>query len=292
MTLEKTIFAVLILTCFGFAAVTWEESRSDRASLEKAIEIQQQVIDAADTRENSRDASLKITLSQMAAANRTVQTPQQIVNALEQFLELPKPISLDTKPAIVQPGKGRRKQKFGNPSKNPAVPTAPESRQDTDHVQLSQSGSPDAKATECCERPPVAPKPSVSKTPTLKSEILNVFTGEAHPRANLTTPQIDDSTPAARDANPSLNPIDGASMPSADLKPLFEKVQSCQSCKAQLAVAQSDLEDEKTRSASLRKERDLALSSAKGGTFWHRLKQNAKWLVIGAALGAVACGIR
>ena len=103
MTIEKTIFGVLILAGLGFAAFTWEESRADRASLEKAIAIQQQIIDTAESREQSRDAGLKTTLSRLAAANSAVQTPQQIANALQQIFDLPQPIALVAKSAIDQP---------------------------------------------------------------------------------------------------------------------------------------------------------------------------------------------
>ena len=51
MTLERSIFAAIILACLAFGAIAWEEFRADRANLEKAIASQQQIIDAAETRE-------------------------------------------------------------------------------------------------------------------------------------------------------------------------------------------------------------------------------------------------
>lgn len=264
MTLDKTIVAILILACLGFAAVTWEEFRTDRASLEKAIATQQQVIDAAETREQSRDASLKITMSQMAAANRSVQSPQEIVNALQQLLGLPKPITLGNSPTVNQQKtrKGSRTSTVGGGT----------------------------NATYSSQSPAVPITRSVP--PELKSEVLDFFRQKSNPRATITAPQLDYSTHAAEDIHPRPNPDGMVEMATADLKPLFDESQSCRTCESQLAVCQADLADEKTRSASLTKERDAIATYAKGGSFWHRLKQNAKWLALGAAISAGAIRIR
>jgi hypothetical protein len=294
MNLEKTIIAVLILACLGFAAITWEESRADRASLEKALATQQQIIDAAETREQSRDANLKITLSQMVAVNRSVRTPQEIIGAMQQFLNLPKPIMQVTKSAIDQPNpvRGSRLSRIGDLSRNPAVATAPYSKQDSDHQQTSRSASSDATATQYCDPPPGATTQSLAATPNLKSEILDFFTRKSDPLANVAMLPFVDSTSIPDVASLRLNPDASVSVPTADLRPLFDKIQSCRSCESQLAVSQADLADEKTRSATLTKERDAALRSGKGRGFWHRLAQNAKWAAIGAAVAAGASRFR
>jgi hypothetical protein len=293
MSLEKTIVAVLILACLGFAAFTWEESRADLASLKKAIAIQQQIIDAAETREQSRDSNLKITLSQIAAANRTAETPQQIVNALQEYLNLPEPITLGTKPAISEPKprEGSRQSKIGN-SNHAAISTPGGPTQDLDRVQPSQSGSPDGMATGCSKPTSIAPTQSVLAIRDLRPEILDFFTRGSHAVAQSATPRIDNPSSTADAMSASLSPNNGASIPVADLKPMLDKIQACQSCEAQRAVFEADLADEKMRSASLTKERDAALTSVKGGSFWHRLKQNSKWLAIGAAAAACASRIR
>jgi len=77
-----------------------------------------------------------------------------------------------------------------------------------------------------------------------------------------------------------------AVLPAADLKPLFDFVQDCRACQAQLAAARADLRDQQTRSTALTAERDAALRAAKGGGFWLRVKRNAKWFTLGAAAGA------
>ena len=76
-----------------------------------------------------------------------------------------------------------------------------------------------------------------------------------------------------------------AQMPLGDLKPLYDFVQDCRSCQAQLVASQADLRDERTKSAALATERDAAVKAAKGGGFWSRLKRHAKWLAIGAGIG-------
>jgi len=77
-------------------------------------------------------------------------------------------------------------------------------------------------------------------------------------------------------------------LPSADLKPLYDFALDCQACQAKLTVSQADLADEKTKSASLTKERDAALRAAKGGSLLRRIARAAKWFALGAAAGAVA----
>jgi hypothetical protein len=79
-----------------------------------------------------------------------------------------------------------------------------------------------------------------------------------------------------------------AQLPSADLKPLYDFVQDCRACQAQLTSARADLADEQIKSAALIKERNAALTAAKGGSFWKRLKRNAKWFALGAGFGAAA----
>jgi len=79
-----------------------------------------------------------------------------------------------------------------------------------------------------------------------------------------------------------------AQIPAADLKPLFDYVQDCRSCQAQLAAAKQDSTDNSAKLAAVTKERDAAIATAKGGTFWQRLHRNALWFVVGAGAGAVA----
>jgi len=77
-------------------------------------------------------------------------------------------------------------------------------------------------------------------------------------------------------------------IPAEDLKPLYDFTLDCKACQAKLSATQGDLTDEKSKTATLTKERDAAITAAKGGTIFRRITRAAKWLAIGAAAGAIA----
>jgi hypothetical protein len=79
-----------------------------------------------------------------------------------------------------------------------------------------------------------------------------------------------------------------AVIPAEDLKPLYDFALECKACQAKLTAAQSDLTDERTKTAALTHERDDALRLARGGNVWRRIGRVAKWFAIGAAAGAIA----
>lgn len=79
-----------------------------------------------------------------------------------------------------------------------------------------------------------------------------------------------------------------AVIPGQDLKPLYDFALDCKTCQAKLAASQSDLADEQGKTKALTKERDDALRIAKGGNVLQRIGRAAKWLLIGAAAGALA----
>ena len=79
-----------------------------------------------------------------------------------------------------------------------------------------------------------------------------------------------------------------AQLPVEDLKPLFDFVQDCKACRAELAGVRGNLADEQAKTAALTRERDAALRLARGGGFWRRVGRAAKWFALGAAAGAVA----
>jgi hypothetical protein len=89
---------------------------------------------------------------------------------------------------------------------------------------------------------------------------------------------------AAKPAAPEPQAV----IPTADLKPLYDFALDCKACQAKLAAAQSDLTDEKSKTATLTKERDEAVRTAKGGSTLQRFARAAKWLLIGAAAGTLA----
>jgi len=79
-----------------------------------------------------------------------------------------------------------------------------------------------------------------------------------------------------------------AILPAADLKPLYDFALDCKACQAKLAASQSNLNDEKSKTAALTKERDAAVRADKGGSALRRIARAAKWFVLGAAAGAIA----
>jgi hypothetical protein len=78
------------------------------------------------------------------------------------------------------------------------------------------------------------------------------------------------------------------SLPVEDLKPLYDSAVRCKECQAELAAAQANLKDEKVKTGALSRERDDALRVAKGGSVLQRVARAAKWILIGAAAGAIA----
>jgi hypothetical protein len=101
----------------------------------------------------------------------------------------------------------------------------------------------------------------------------------------LPSPIVLQSAPASPN---SPEPKTNAIIPAEDLKPLYDFAIDCKTCQAKLATAQSDLTDERQKTAALTHERDDALRIARGGNAWRRITRAAKWFLIGAAAGAVA----
>ena len=102
---------------------------------------------------------------------------------------------------------------------------------------------------------------------------------------SLPSPIALQSPPASQN---SPSPQTNAVLPAEDLKPLYDFTIDCKACQAKLAAAQADLTDEQAKTALLTQERNAAVRAAKGGSLLRRIARNAKWLVIGAAAGAIA----
>ena len=92
------------------------------------------------------------------------------------------------------------------------------------------------------------------------------------------------------DIAPALAPL-VANIPQQDLGPLYDYFENCKATTLGLDNAKKDLADEQTQVTALTKEREDAVSSGKGGSFWTRLRRGAKWFAIGAAAGAIAGGV-
>ena len=106
--------------------------------------------------------------------------------------------------------------------------------------------------------------------------------------AAASSPVLESPALAAPTSQQDLPDAPSAQIPAADLKPLFDYVQDCRSCQAQLTAAKQDSTDNAAKLKAVTRERDAAVATARGGTFWQRLHRNAFWFVLGAGAGASA----
>jgi hypothetical protein len=206
---ELAVTVILATSLF----LAWRAERNDRAKLAAQLAVAQQSLTQATDRQQSRDTDLLHTLANLAAQKRQIQTPEQILQALQQQIPLPQPIVLQPTP--------QSSTQSSNLTSAPATGAA-----------ASESQKPNALK-------PTAPEPQTT-------------------------------------------------IPTADLKPLYDFALDCKACQAKLTAAQSDLTDEKSKTATLTKERDEAVRTAKGGSTLQRFARAAKWLLIGAAAGTLA----
>ena len=220
--IELAVTFVLAASLF----LAWRAERNDRAKLVTELAAAQQSLTQATDRQQSRDADLFHTLASLAAQKRSVQTPEQVLQALPQQIPLPQPL---VRAPVTEPPPY-------SPTVNPANPGT---------AANSNLGHPPNNN----EAKPAAPEPQ------------------------LLTPKT--SQPQAI-------------IPTADLKPLYDFALDCKACQAKLAASQSDLADERAKTATLTKERDAAIRTAKGGSALQRAARAAKWLLIGAAAGTMA----
>jgi hypothetical protein len=85
-----------------------------------------------------------------------------------------------------------------------------------------------------------------------------------------------------------VQPGQSATIPAADLKPLYDFAITCKECQARVVSLEQDKVDDEVKIGALIKERNAAVTAAKGGSKWQRVKRAAKWFIVGAAAGAVA----
>jgi hypothetical protein len=255
-TIEITAFSVLLLVA-ALAVHAWLSSHDDQLRLQATLATQKQLLDAADARERDRNTSLNTTLAQITALKRDTQTPEEILRELPKYLSLPQPVTMsptnDSAPA---------KQGTAAPS-IPAPPNAPTASQ---AQQQGTAACPEGGTVAACK----GLNQESSKKPVPSTSV-----------PSTTVP----STPSPF-ADLPASPT--AQIPAADLKPLYDFVQDCRACQAQLASAKLDAADNAAKISALTRERDAAITAAKGGTFWQRLRRNVLWFAVGAASGAAA----
>ncbi len=240
-TLEIAAFCAALLIA-ALAIHAWLSSRDEQQRLQSTLAAQKQILDAADTREQTRQATLNDALAKIEKLKRATRTSQQILRDLPNYLPLPQPITLAPEPTDTHPQQGT-----ALPAKSETAPQP----SPTEPVRSARSAQPTAS--------------SPSSTGDL-------------PRPQPAIP-----------CNPGDNCV--LEMPSADLKPLYDFTQNCRECQMRLTAAQQDHADDLAKLDALTHQRDAAITVAKGGTFWHRLRRNALWFGVGAGVGAAAAQV-
>lgn len=101
------------------------------------------------------------------------------------------------------------------------------------------------------------------------------------------------TVPTATPSNPKPDAV--AQIPLQDLPSIRDAIESCKECTLKLQTAQQDLASKNQQlqlageqMSAAERQRDIAIAAAKGGTFWHRLRQNTKWLLLGGGAAASA----
>ena len=151
-------------------------------------------------------------------------------------------------------------------------------------LQADHTSSPDTSAVA-----PHATAPPAAKTAGPPSASASVpGSGVSSVEATLGSPSGNTGDGSQSSVHGTRAAPDGAVIPREDLKPLYDFALDCKACQAKLAASQSDLQDEKAKTATLTKERDEAVRAAKGGSAWRRVTRAAKWFLLGAAAGIVA----
>ncbi len=147
----------------------------------------------------------------------------------------------------------------------------------------SEAGLPTALTLQPTNTSPAQPPPGNGPSTEGNSTQPNTLQGSSSSAAPSQSSASSRSTRAAQTPE-----APAAQIPAADLRPLYNYLLDCKACQAKLTAAQSDLADEKSKTATLTKSRDDAVRAAKGGSIWQRTLRAAKWFAIGAAAGAVA----
>jgi hypothetical protein len=255
-TLEIVAFFVALLLG-AMSLHAWLASRDEQQRLASTLASQKQLLDAADARERSRETALDATLAQVEQLKRTTQTPEQILRDLPKYLRLPQPITLAPSTTADAAATPFAQKGTGASPKSAAQSEAAPAEEPRD-LSAKNAAQPESAAAGEPRRPAAHPSAPTNLSPSVPG-----------------TPNDLPSAPAAQ-------------IPIADLKPLYDYVQDCRACQAQLAAAKQNQSDEATKIAALTRERDAAITASKGGTFLRRLRRNALWFAVGAAVGAAA----
>ena len=318
-TLEvSAVIAATILIAMGFHA--WLTAHDEQLRMQATIATQKQQLDAADARERARATILDQTLAQIQKLKRDTQTPEEILKQLPQYLNLPEPITLnlsstgdDSQAGAVSPTavqgkikKGTGLRVFGRNwfAHNPTPASDGDERESPTARNSPASAAPNSKGDSVSHERAGSDRSETPSQPLPLSASAETSLSDPHDNPSKSSPASDTSAAFPDAANQSRAPASGdrtatgvsqnvpgsspAQIPAADLKPLYDYVQDCRSCQAQLAAAQQNRADDAARFEAMTRERDAAVIAAKGGTLWRRFRRNLEWFAIGATIGATA----
>ena len=216
-TLEISgILLAVLLATMAFHA--WLTEHDDRLRMQATIATQKQALDAADTREHDRAATLKDTLAQIEALKRQTRTPAQVVRDLPKFLSLPQPITLDSPPGPT-----------------PAI----------------QKGTGPSKTGIACGR----------------GMPLSHCTSSSAASPTESVPGLESPTLAAPTNQQALPDAPSAQIPAGDLKPLFDYCRIAARARSNSPPAKQNAADDAAKLTAVTRERDAAVTVAKGGAF-------------------------
>ena len=293
--------AALLLAALIFHA--WLAAHDDQLRLASTLATQKQALDAADAHERDRNATLKDALAQIDALKHTAQneTPAQLARALQDALQLPQPITISTAARSSNDARAPDVRTAGvSPAPLPLSTTQQQnpqnSPQETErhkslldllfHRAPSTKVSANSTNVEPAQTPPSSPN-TQSENPASPQNQQGTAASLPAPNSRAAN-QAPSRSNAAASASAATAPQSAAEIPVADLAPLYNYVQDCRACQLQLTAAKQNATDDAAKIRALTLERNAAVTAAKGGPFWLRLKRNAHWLAIGAAVGAVS----
>ena len=283
------VFALIV----GLTVHAWLVAQENQQRLQSTLAAQKQVIDDANTRQRARDAALNDTVAEIEKLKNTTQTSQQLVDQLQQYLALPQPMLLvngglsasaapDKRPSPVtrQSGSSTDLAGTGSPKGN----RPPDSRNQTSvpsgQHNIAHGPQEGSSLTQGLSQPPMnSPQPPLPITSPAASP---------PPDQTLASPTVQSLLPSISSKPCSASPDCAAEIPAADLKPLYNYVQDCRACDAELAVAKQNASDDAAKIAALTHERAAAITASKGGSFLRRLRRDILWLSVGAAMGYAA----
>jgi hypothetical protein len=327
MTTRRTIEIVAFCAALLLAALifhAWLAAHDDQLRLASTLATQKQAIDAADARERDRNATLKDALAQIDALKRNAQneTPAQLARALQDALHLPQPITIgtasssDSSVGARHAVPARANSTAAPPSNNthaPDVRTAgvPPAPLPPPNTQQQNSGTSPQETERhkslldlllhrttntkvSADSAHAVPAQTQSPSPNTQSDSAASPQNQQGTAASVTAPNSTAANPAPSRSNAPASAgsataaQSSAEIPAADLAPLYNYVQDCRACQLQLTAAKQNASDDAAKIRALTRQRDAAVTAAKGGPIWLRLKRNAHWLAIGAAIGAVS----